>query len=267
MSSLKDLLRWYNNKDIVPTLEALQKTIVFYHDKNIDMLKLGCTLPNLANICLHKFTDAKFYFSQRQIKTYWKKIEKTLLVIHLSLLHAKQLLMKLLSDTVQTYANLLLGLMPANYTPTRCVNSFPRVFIRVGISIQKPVDSHFDKTRPVALKIWSCLIFSVQDLIVKLRASTLQVDRLKLTASVLMGFVHRAIICNKIDSRSEYLFRTCSVVTSLLTSLILFQLCCATVLWWIRSESVFTPNLSTAYWIETNTISGNVTIPDTTCSY
>ena len=25
------------------------------------MLKLGCTLPNLANICLHKSTDAKFF--------------------------------------------------------------------------------------------------------------------------------------------------------------------------------------------------------------
>ena len=29
--------------------------IAFYHDKDIDMLKLSCTLPNLANICLHKF--------------------------------------------------------------------------------------------------------------------------------------------------------------------------------------------------------------------
>ena len=35
--------------------------IVFYHDKDIDILKLGCTLPNLANICLHKSADAKFY--------------------------------------------------------------------------------------------------------------------------------------------------------------------------------------------------------------
>ena len=25
------------------------------------MLKLGCTLPNLANICLHKSTDSKLY--------------------------------------------------------------------------------------------------------------------------------------------------------------------------------------------------------------
>ena len=61
MSCFKDFLRWYNNKDVVPTLEAMQKPIAFYHDKDIDMLKLGFTLPNLANICLHKSTDAKFY--------------------------------------------------------------------------------------------------------------------------------------------------------------------------------------------------------------
>ena len=60
MSSFKDFLLWYNRKDVVPTLEAMQKKIAFYHDKDIDMLKLGCTLPNLANICLHKSTDATF---------------------------------------------------------------------------------------------------------------------------------------------------------------------------------------------------------------
>ena len=39
----------------------MQKVVAFYHDKNIDMLKLGCSLPNLANICLHKSTAAKIY--------------------------------------------------------------------------------------------------------------------------------------------------------------------------------------------------------------
>ena len=39
----------------------MRKMIAFYHDKDIDMLKLGCFLPNLANICLHKSTDVKFY--------------------------------------------------------------------------------------------------------------------------------------------------------------------------------------------------------------
>ena len=61
MSSFKVFLRWYKNKDVVPTLKAMQKLIAFCHDKDIDMLKLGCTLPNLANICLDKSTDAKFY--------------------------------------------------------------------------------------------------------------------------------------------------------------------------------------------------------------
>ena len=61
MCTFKDLLRWYNNKNVVPTLEAMQKMLAFYHMKGIDMLKLGCTLPNLANICLHKSTSAKSY--------------------------------------------------------------------------------------------------------------------------------------------------------------------------------------------------------------
>ena len=38
-----------------------KKTIAFYHDKGIDMLKHDGTLPNLANICLYKSTDAKLY--------------------------------------------------------------------------------------------------------------------------------------------------------------------------------------------------------------
>ena len=61
MTSFKEFLRWYNKKDVVPTLEAMQKMIAFYHDKDIDMLKLGRTLPSLANICLHKSTVANFY--------------------------------------------------------------------------------------------------------------------------------------------------------------------------------------------------------------
>ena len=61
MTTFKDFLKWYNDKDVVPTLEAMQKMMQFYHNKGIDMLKLGCTLPNLANICLHKSTNHKFY--------------------------------------------------------------------------------------------------------------------------------------------------------------------------------------------------------------
>ena len=61
MKTFCDFLRWYNNKDVVPILHAMKKMMKFYHDQKIDMLKLGCTLPNLANICLHKSTDRNFY--------------------------------------------------------------------------------------------------------------------------------------------------------------------------------------------------------------
>ena len=110
-------------------------------------------------------------------------------MVHLSFLHAKQLLMKLLFESLQIYANPLLEMMPANYIPTRCVNPCPAVFIRVEISIQKRVDSHLDKARPSALKIWSCPISNEQDQNVNLKASLRQPDRRNLTVSVLMGFV------------------------------------------------------------------------------
>ena len=42
-------------------LEAMQKRIKFYHNKGIHTLKRGCTLPNLAYICLHKSTNNQFY--------------------------------------------------------------------------------------------------------------------------------------------------------------------------------------------------------------
>ena len=79
--------------------------------------------------------------------------------------------------------------MPASYIPTRCVNQCPPVFIRVGISIQKRVDSHLDKTRPAALKIWSFPISNEQNQNVKLKASLQQAHKRKMTASVLVAFV------------------------------------------------------------------------------
>ena len=83
MQNFSDFLKCYNKKDVVPTLEAMQKMIEFYRNKGNDMLKLGCTLANLANICLHKSTDSKFCFLQSRIKICLKKYEKIWLVIFL----------------------------------------------------------------------------------------------------------------------------------------------------------------------------------------
>ena len=87
MSSFKDFLRAYNIKDVVPTLEAIQKTIDFHH-KDIDMLKLVYqTWPTFVCIILLMQNSM---LSLREIKTFWKKIEKLLLAVHLLCLHDKQ---------------------------------------------------------------------------------------------------------------------------------------------------------------------------------
>ena len=76
MCTFRDFLRWYNNKDFVPTLEAMQKMLDFNHKKGITMLKLGCTLPNLANICPDKSTSAKFYSLTEAYRDLLQKIRQ-----------------------------------------------------------------------------------------------------------------------------------------------------------------------------------------------
>ena len=61
MQQFKDFLLWYKNKDVVRILAAMQKMVEFYHNKGIEMLKLGCTLSKLASICVHKSISAHFF--------------------------------------------------------------------------------------------------------------------------------------------------------------------------------------------------------------
>ena len=74
MCTFKDFLRWYKYENVVSTLEAMQKVLTFYHKKEIERLKLGCTLPNLANNCFHKSTLAKFYAFAETDKDFLRKL-------------------------------------------------------------------------------------------------------------------------------------------------------------------------------------------------
>ena len=65
-----------SRKNVVPTLEAMQKMIEFYHNNGIDMLYLRCTVPYLANICLHKLTVSKIYPFTEMDKDLLEKIRE-----------------------------------------------------------------------------------------------------------------------------------------------------------------------------------------------
>ena len=86
------------------------------------MLKLGCTSPNLANICLHKSTDAKLYPFTEGDKDILKKVGEDVVGGPPIVFKRKAVVDETLSESLQLYANLLLALMPVNYIPTRCVN-------------------------------------------------------------------------------------------------------------------------------------------------
>ncbi len=45
MKIFKDFLEWYNNLDVLPITEAVEKMKTFYKAKKLDLLKDGVLLP------------------------------------------------------------------------------------------------------------------------------------------------------------------------------------------------------------------------------
>ena len=74
MRTLKDFLRWYNNRDVVRTLEAVQKMADFYHKKGADMLKLGYNLRSCRHLCSQvnycKVTESENDLLRKYVKTW-----------------------------------------------------------------------------------------------------------------------------------------------------------------------------------------------------
>jgi hypothetical protein len=68
MTSMMDFLRWYNNCDVVPMVEALNKMFVFYRDKGLDMFKDAISLPGLAYKMLLSCTEEKFSLFKEEDK-------------------------------------------------------------------------------------------------------------------------------------------------------------------------------------------------------
>jgi hypothetical protein len=68
MTTMMDFLRWYNNCDVVPMVEALDKMFVFYRDKGLDMFKDAISLPGLAYKMLLSCTEEKFSLFKEEDK-------------------------------------------------------------------------------------------------------------------------------------------------------------------------------------------------------
>ena len=126
------------------------------------MLKLGCTLPNLANICLHKLTDSKIYPFTESDKDLLEKIREDM-VDGLSLVSTRKAVVDKISvrksmklcksivgiDASQLYPYSMCQPMPTGlYTrwnyDTESQNFFPRQ--NKTCSFEKMVLSYFLQT-------------------------------------------------------------------------------------------------------------------------
>ena len=63
MITFKDFLVWYNNLDVVPFLDAVEKMSQFWQERKINMLKDGISAPGLTLKFLFSFLENQTYFS------------------------------------------------------------------------------------------------------------------------------------------------------------------------------------------------------------
>ena len=63
MKSLRDFLVWYNNRDVVPFLEAIDKQFAFYKQQHIDMFKDGVSVPELTLLYLFNEIPSNTFFT------------------------------------------------------------------------------------------------------------------------------------------------------------------------------------------------------------
>ena len=68
MKTMKDFLKWYNNWDVIPMIEAINKMLEFYRAKGLNMFKDAISLPGLAYKMLLSCSKAKFSLFEEEDK-------------------------------------------------------------------------------------------------------------------------------------------------------------------------------------------------------
>ena len=63
MTTLREFLIWYNNRDVVPFLEAIDKQFAFYQQQHIDIFKDGISVPGLTLLYLFNDLPPNTYFT------------------------------------------------------------------------------------------------------------------------------------------------------------------------------------------------------------
>ena len=63
MKTLRDFLVWYNNRGVVPFLQAIDRQFAFYQQRGIDIFKHGISVSGLTLLYLFNDLPEKTYFT------------------------------------------------------------------------------------------------------------------------------------------------------------------------------------------------------------
>ena len=153
-----------------------KKMMEFYQNKGIDMLKLGCTLLNLANICLHKSTNQKFFPFVEADKDLHDKIREDM-TGGLSILFTRKAVVD--QTFIRNYEHLCKSIVCTDASPFNCIKKCSLDFTLDGNLIQILKNSGLEQIYLEHLRPWLCHIFNHSVPNVKLRAPTqLEIRRL-----------------------------------------------------------------------------------------
>ena len=185
MCTFKDFFTLVKQQRRCPDTQSNAKMLAFYHVKGIDMLKLGCTLPNLANICLHKSTSAKFYPFTETNKELLQKVREDMVGGPSIVFTRKAVVDETFIRNSGNICKSIVALMQVSYILILCASPCEQDYTRDGNLTQNLIDLNFNRTNPElqSLRTWLCHLSKDKDPTVKLRISTLQELRKRLTIS------------------------------------------------------------------------------------
>ena len=188
MGTFKDYLEWDNNKDFVPTLEALQKLMKIYHEREKDMQKLGYTLPKKANNYLHSSTTGNFFPFTKNDKDILQKIRSDMMGGPFIVFTREAVVGETKIRFPDKLCKTIIGIDASQLYPSSMCQEIP-----TGLYTRWEMDAELRNLHPFrmdvdALKIWRWIISKILDLNVQLKVSTLPENKTKSKKISVDGF-------------------------------------------------------------------------------
>ena len=193
MTSFKNFLRWYSNKDVVPTLKVMKKLLqrCWYVKTWLKFNRPGRNLLTKINWC------RILSIHGRRRRTFWKNLRR-FCWFSINRFSRKTVVDETSIWKTTNFCKSVVCIDASQLHPYSMGQPMPiGLYTRWDLNSETGRFTPQKETRPAAMKMWSNISFEEKDQNVKLKASIQQAHKRKLTNSVFMGFILIATLCSK----------------------------------------------------------------------